>query len=257
MNVLIVLAHPEPQSLNAHLANFAAETLREGGFDVECSDLYGMNFDPVEGPQHFSNRINAERFNAQAEQRHAFETHTLAADIQGEIEKLQRADAVIFQFPLWWFGMPAILKGWIDRVFVYGLYRSNQRFNQGVFAGKKVLISVTYGVPEQSVLYNGREGDADLILWPIHFRLYYMGFSVLPPLKVYGIRGGLQGEEADVLCAYVEDIKDEYRERLLAIDRTPALLFNKVDDFDIEGRLKLLAPVYSPFIRHRKHLDLA
>ena len=50
----------------------------------------------------------------------AFDADVLTDDAKTEIEKLLWADTLILQFPLWWFSMPAILKGWVDRVFAYG-----------------------------------------------------------------------------------------------------------------------------------------
>ena len=120
MNALIVLAHPEPQSFNAHLASIAGETLREAGYNVELSDLYAQDFDPREGPERYPLRQDQRIFDTQAQQRYSANNDVLPPDVCAEIEKIRRAELIVVQFPLWWFGMPAILKGSIDRVFVYG-----------------------------------------------------------------------------------------------------------------------------------------
>jgi NAD(P)H dehydrogenase (quinone) len=140
MNVLIVFAHPEPKSFNAALRDFAADTLTHAGHTVRISDLYGMKFDPVASPSQFPLRADPTHFRLQREQRHAAETGTLPADVAGEIGKLFWADIVIFQFPLWWGAMPAILKGWVDRVFVSGVV-----YGRGAdsLSGRKALLSVT------------------------------------------------------------------------------------------------------------------
>jgi putative NADPH-quinone reductase len=120
MNALIVLAHPEPHSFNAHLVSLAEETLRQSGYKVEISDLYAQSFNPCEGPQRYPLLRDRQFFDAQAQQRYSWDRNALPPEVLAEIEKIQRADLVIVQFPLWWFGMPAILKGWMDRAFVYG-----------------------------------------------------------------------------------------------------------------------------------------
>src|SRR5262245_26959016 len=117
MKVLIVLAHPEPCSFNAELARVAGEVMRGQGHDVDVSDLYAMRFAADEHGRHFAQRKDPSRFDAQTEQRYSTEREALPADVRREIEKVLWAELVIFQFPLWWFGMPAILKGWMDRVF--------------------------------------------------------------------------------------------------------------------------------------------
>jgi hypothetical protein len=71
MQAHVVLAHPEPLSFNAHLAELARRTLEANGWQVTVSDLYAMGFDPLEGPRHYASRGAPERFDPQAEQRHA------------------------------------------------------------------------------------------------------------------------------------------------------------------------------------------
>ena len=146
MRVLIIFAHPEPRSFNGALRDVATATLQELGHEVEVSDLYALGFDPLEAPRHFAKRRDPDRFNAQAEQRHAWEQGTTSTDVGAEIDKLDRANLVLFQYPVWWFSMPAILKGWLDRVFTYGgLYTGRMRFDRGRFRNKQAMLSVTSG----------------------------------------------------------------------------------------------------------------
>lgn len=137
MKSLIVLAHPEPRSYNAELAQTTQRALQSQGHEVRLSDLYAQSFAPEEHARHFSRRADWSRFDAQTEQRFSSNENALPLDVQKEIDDLLWADLVVLQFPLWWFGMPAILKGWMDRVFVYGkLYSSKRRLHTGVCAGK-------------------------------------------------------------------------------------------------------------------------
>ncbi|XP_062424060.1 ribosyldihydronicotinamide dehydrogenase [quinone] isoform X2 [Rhea pennata] len=119
--VLIVYAHQEPKSLNGSLKNVAVEELGKQGCSVTVSDLYAMQFEPratrndIVGCLH-----NSEEFNYGVEAREAYERGELSHDLIEEQKKVQEADLLIFQFPLYWFSMPAIMKGWMDRVLVEG-----------------------------------------------------------------------------------------------------------------------------------------
>ncbi|WHS30129.1 NAD(P)H-dependent oxidoreductase [Brucella sp. NM4] len=145
MKALIVYAHPEPRSFNGQLRDIIYETLTAQGAEVAISDLYAMGFNPVEAAEHFSERKRSDVFDVQTEQRHAFERNITSRDVAEEIVKMEDADLVVFQFPIWWFSMPAILKGWLDRVFVYGLFTSRERYDAGHFRGKRAVVSVTAG----------------------------------------------------------------------------------------------------------------
>jgi len=84
------------------------------------TDLYATGFDPCEGPTHFGSRHDTELFHTQTEQRYNAENQSLAPEVNAEMQHLHDCDLLVVHFPLWWFGPPAILKGWMDRVFVYG-----------------------------------------------------------------------------------------------------------------------------------------
>jgi len=250
---LIVLAHPEPRSFNAQLAATATDALEAIGYEVVCSDLYGQGFDPVEAPRHYTSRSDENWFRPQTEQRYASDTQTLPPDVESEIKRLRSADLVIFQYPLWWYGPPAMLKGWFDRVFVYGeLYRSKIRYDTGVFRGKRALLSVTAGAPAATYELNGRNGDMDIVLWPVHFTLHYVGFSVLPPFVTFSVQGGISYTEESEMLAELEKSKAQFRDYLTRITDAKSvepIRFNGWDDWDTEGRLRPGAEGHSPFVR--------
>ena len=100
MRCLVVLSHPLPQSLNAHFAQAAVAALRNAGHDVRFLDLYAEGFDPVLKPE---------------------ERATYYKDTFEDKADLQNTEALVMVFPTWWFGMPAMLKGWIDRSFLPGV----------------------------------------------------------------------------------------------------------------------------------------
>ncbi|MGE0211954.1 MAG: NAD(P)H-dependent oxidoreductase [Parvibaculaceae bacterium] len=233
MNVLITYAHPEPKSFNGAMKDLAVETLRAAGHEVVVSDLYAMGFDPVTGPGDFEgDRADPDFLSIAAEQTRAVETGTLAADIVAEQRKLARADLVIFQFPVWWFGMPAILKGWADRVFARGFaYMPGRKYDTGMFKGKLAMVAATTGTSADTYAPDGIDGDILTVLWPIHNGLLrYSGFDVLPPFLAYMPgRVGPEGRRAYL---------DAWRKRLTEIDTTPRLFFHPTGDYGPNERLK-------------------
>jgi NAD(P)H dehydrogenase (quinone) len=232
------------------MKDIAVETFERDGGTVEVSDLYGAEFDPLEGPDKYTSRKNSGRFEAQAEQRHAWETGTISADVREEIEKLKRAELVVFQYPLWWYGPPAILKGWFDRIFVYGgLYRSDMRYDKGYFRGKRAMLSISTGAPESTYAYNGRNADIELLLWPTNFTLYYMGFTILPPFIAFGVEGELKYSDPEIIKNRLEGFKGRFRDRLRRLDSLEPMRFNGWDDWDDEGRLKSGVQGFSHFMR--------
>lgn len=257
MQVHIVLAHPEPKSFNAHLAQVARRALEAQGWAVSMSDLYGMGFDPCERPEHYATRQQSERFDVQAEQRHASQQGSIPDAVAAEIERLDRADVLILQYPMWWHLPPAILKGWFDRVLIYGaVYTSKQRFEAGRFIGKRAMLSITVGTSEATYAFDGRSGDIDLLLWPVNFSLAYVGYAVLSPFVAYGVEAGLRYSDASVVEARLKRVEENLGARLRCLDRIPVIAFNRMAEWGADGRIVPDAPVHSPFIRRRQHLDL-
>ena len=193
--VLIVYAHPEPRSLNGTLKEFIAARLRSQGHHVEVTDLYAMGWKATLDRDDFTTLEPGAPFNPVADSAHAFAYGTQTQDIQAEQDKLRRADVLILQFPLWWFTMPAILKGWVERVYAHGFAygvgehsdrRWGDRYGEGVFKGKRAMLVVTAGGWEAHYGERGINGPIDDLLFPInHGVLHYPGFSVLPSFVIY------------------------------------------------------------------------
>lgn len=233
MNVLIVHAHPEPKSFNGAMKDLAVETLRAAGHEVVVSDLYALKFNPVCDTADFEGeRSDPDFLSIPREQTHAVETRTLAADIVAEQEKLASADFVIFQFPVWWFGMPAIMKGWADRVFARGFaYLTGRKYDTGMFKGKLAMVAATTGTSADTYAPDGIDGDILTVLWPIHNGLLrYSGFDVLPPFVAY-MPGRVEQEGRQIYL-------DAYRKRLEKIETTPRLFFHPAEDYGANERLK-------------------
>lgn len=195
MKILLVHAHPETRSLNGSLKQFMVEHLAQSGHEVRVSDLYAMQWKATLAADDFAHLEPGAHFDPITDSLRAFESGTQREEVAAEQAKLLWADAVIFQFPLWWYTMPAILKGWVDRVYAYGFGYGvgehsdrhwGDRFGQGVMAGKRAMLVVTAGGWASHYGARGINGPMDDLLFPIHHGiLYYPGFEVLPPFVVY------------------------------------------------------------------------
>lgn len=106
MRALVVFAHPCEESFSAALKDVVTGRLAARGWEVDLCDLYAEGFDPV----------------LTAEERRAY--HDIpgnTAPVQAQVDRLRAAEALVFVYPTWNFGFPAILKGYIDRVFLPGV----------------------------------------------------------------------------------------------------------------------------------------
>ena len=257
MHAHFVLAHPEPQSFNAHLARSGAQALENEGWTVSTSDLYAMGFDPCERPGHYRDRLDPVRFDAQSEQRHASQTQSLPKAVTDELARLDRADLLVLQYPMWWHLPPAMLKGWFDRVLAYGaVYTSRMRFEAGRFAGKRAMLSVTVGTSRATYEFNGRSGDIDLMLWPVNFTLAYVGYEVLRPFVAYGVEAGLRYSDPSEVEARLTAIVAEFGALLPRFRERETIPFNRMAEWGEDGRIIAGAPVYSPYVRRKPRLDL-
>ncbi|MCA8299589.1 NAD(P)H-dependent oxidoreductase [Burkholderia sp. AU30198] len=233
MKVLIVFAHPEPKSFNGALKDKAVATLTALGHEIRVSDLYQMKWRPDLGLDDFTGpRANPDYLDLSAEQEHMFATSQPTPDVAAEQEKVLWSDLIIFQYPMWWFGMPAILKGWVDRVMTRGFaYATGRKYDTGMFKGRKAMISTTTGTASSLYEPDGVDGDINHLLWPIHNGIFkYLGFDVLPP-HVSWMPARVSAEER---AAYLAS----YGERLRTLEQTPSLFFHPFEDYGTDQRLK-------------------
>ena len=225
MKVLLVFAHPEPRSLNGALRDVAIKDLQAQGHEVRVSDLYAAGWKSEVDRADFPLVAPEARFVAGAASKQAFEANALTDDVRAEIANLLWADTLILQFPLWWYAMPAILKGWVDRVFAYGFAYGvgehsdkywGDRFGEGTLAGKRAMLIVTAGGWEEHYSARGVNGPIDDLLFPInHGVLYYPGYEVLPPFVVYRVD---RFDEAGF-----EPVAERLRERMRTLATTPPI----------------------------------
>lgn len=226
MRIFIVHAHHEPTSFNGAMTRAATEALAAAGHEVIVSDLHAMGFDPVSDRRNFVTVKDPDRLRQQTEETYASEHDGYAPDLQAEMDKLAWCDVLIFQFPLWWLGLPAILKGWVDRVLAVGrAYGGGKYFDRGVFAGKRAMCSLTVGGSAPAYGEHGLYGPMSSILFPInHGILNFVGFTVIEPFVVYApVRLSPEERAADLA---------RYRDRVLNLASAPTIAGPKTADYD-------------------------
>lgn len=230
--VLIVHAHPEPRSFTAALKDTAVETLRTRGDAVVVSDLYADGFDPVLKAGDFPERGDPAYFSPALEQRHADATGTLPADVRRELARVEWADLLILSFPLYWFSVPAMMKGWFDRVLVSGRCYGGRRFyDRGGLAGRAGLATLTLGGRAHMFGEDAIHGPLNAVLRPVlQGTLGYVGMRVLPLYAAYHV-------------PYVDDaarraILADYRAYLERLDALAPLPMPSLADFDADMRPK-------------------
>jgi putative NADPH-quinone reductase len=143
MRVLMIYCHPRPDSFSAALRDAACRALESRGHQVELRDLYAEGFDPV----------------LSSEERGRY--HDVAVNLAGiedHAESLRRADALLLVYPTWWYGMPAMLKGWFDRIWAPGVaFRLGESAIEPLLTNiRRIGVVTTYGSPNWLLWYIGR-----------------------------------------------------------------------------------------------------
>lgn len=192
MNVLVVYAHNEPTSFVSAMKNTVTEELSEKGHNVTLSDLYGQGFNPSAQKWDFVT-TTGEHFNYMLEQKHAAKlSMAFSPDIVAEIQKIQAADLILFVAPLWWMSLPAILKGWFDRVLAMGVaWDSGKLYENGLMRGKQAMLVLAAGHPTEYYQPDGAHRASIVqILHPINWgTLGFCGFNVHEPFVATNVLG--------------------------------------------------------------------
>ncbi len=140
MRHLVVTAHPSRKSFNHAVVEAYTSTLVERGHHVQCRDLYALNFNPV---------LSARDLNA-------VQRAKASRDIRVEQAAIRNADVLTLIFPLWWSGFPAMLKGYLDRVFCAGFaYVIKGEEHLPGLSGKKGVIITTSGATTEELKSDG------------------------------------------------------------------------------------------------------
>ena len=161
MKNLIIYAHPNPASLNHFLKQTVVESLEEARQEIVVRDLNQIHFNPVLSLEDMSGQRMGK----------------VADAVKTEQDFMSWADRVIFIYPIWWTGMPAIIKGYIDRVFSYGFaYRYDQGIQKGLLTGKKTVIINSHGKSNEEYQMMGM--DKALALTSDTGIFNYCGFEI-------------------------------------------------------------------------------
>ncbi len=131
MRILTILAHPDPDSFNGALSAALCDGIRAAGHTPDLLDLYSERFDPVLGKSELESMGSGKPL----------------TDVAACQRRIKAANGLAIVFPVWWFGVPAMLKGFIDRVFQEGFaYRfSADGSIKGLLRIKKSLVLCTTG----------------------------------------------------------------------------------------------------------------
>jgi NAD(P)H dehydrogenase (quinone) len=153
LRYLVVFAHPDPESFSSALCAAAVEGLRSAGHHVDVIDLYAEDFDPR---MSFDERV-------------AYETPTpiLSAQVVRYAELVRQAEGLVFVYPTWWWGLPAVLKGWLDRVMVPGvsfvLDPATNKVKPGLGHLREVIGISTYGSSRTAMRFFNDGGRRNIL----------------------------------------------------------------------------------------------
>lgn len=187
MRHLIVVAHPAETSFTLALAGAYAAELAALGETRQIHDLYRMGFDPVLRP---------------GELEAPDAGHPPAADVARAQDDVRAAEVLTVVYPLWWLSMPAILKGYVDRVFARGFaYEAENGKVRGLLGGRKCVLVTLSGAPLSALAAGGR-WSAALTLQDVHI-FQATGFELVEHLHFDGIAPGMPGSAAETHLARI------------------------------------------------------
>ncbi|WP_069264132.1 NAD(P)H-dependent oxidoreductase [Paraburkholderia nodosa] len=225
--VHIVHAHPEPRSFCTAMAHEARRVLELRGDDVSFSDLYALNFDPVVRGSEFAERANSDYLVYALEQRRALECNTLAPEVRREVDALLASDTLMLVFPLYWFSVPALIKGWIDRCFLSGaLYGGKRIYGRGGMVGKRAVIGVSLGGRQHMFGPQAIHGElaGGMLRHLLQGTLGYVGYDVVEPFFAWHIPYCPDAQRADTLARWCEFVA--------SLDKQPVIPMPRLEEYD-------------------------
>lgn len=182
MNVLVVYAHPNPASFNRAVLASADEGLRSAGHQVRIRDLYHDGFDPVLSRSDLARLAVGET----------------PSDMQAEQVLVAWADTLVLIYPVWWFGPPALLKGWFDRTFTHGFaFRYGPAGHMGLLAPRQAAIVATLGGSAEE--YRQRDWESLLLRPAAEGVLGYCGVELIGYRLLYEVPGSARSDREAML----------------------------------------------------------
>lgn len=226
----IVYAHPEPNSFVAAMRDTTRRTLESQGWQTSVTDLQDSGFHAVAGAGDFGSRSRGDYLVYPMEQRHAWKQQTLDPQIAAEVESVRNADLLVLVFPVFWYSVPAQLKGWIDRVFLSGIFYGGTRvYDQGGMRGKRAMVVAALGGRDYMFGPGSIHGDLkDMLKHLLQGTLGYVGYGVPEPFFAYHV-------------PYVDDAQRqamlrELEQALQQLEDRPLLAMPSLEDFDAQFR---------------------
>lgn len=194
MKQLIIIAHPKKDSFTHQLKVELVDRFYEQGNEVKVRDLYDLKFDPVLSAQEL-------KFNKEGE---------FMADVVVEQNYIQWAEEITILYPLWWDAFPAILKGYIDRVFTNGFaFKINGKGPEGMLTAKRVRLITTAGMDEKTLqlsnVYEGLKTTQDEGVFG------FCGMEVMDHLYVTQVTSLSENEKQQAKESVIEKIFEKER----------------------------------------------
>ncbi len=178
MNFLLTYAHPNPESFNHALFRTTREVIEAAGHSVRVHDLYALQFDPVLQSADFE----------------AINKGGARPDVAALQDDIRWADRLFMTYPIWWYSRPAILQGYIDRVFARGFAYGEVAGKKGGLTQDKALVFQTTGSPESSY---GEDGKLALHMPMREGTLQYFGISDVEIHTFYAVTGNSGEKQQD------------------------------------------------------------
>lgn len=191
MHILVVFVHPSPKCFNREILATVRDEVAAKGHVCVVRDLNAEKFNPVLSEADFE----------------SFNRGTAPKDVKKMQDAVQAADIVVFIHPVWWYGLPAILKGWIDRVFSYGFaYGHDSRGVKPLLFGKKAIVINTAGAAEGSA-YNDN-GFKDAMVRLTDQGIYnFVGLEVILRRMFFEVPAASDAERRDMLAVLKRDLQ--------------------------------------------------
>lgn len=202
MKALIVTAHPEPASFTVAMSRVTERELQSLGYEILRSDLYAMRFSAGAGSGDFE-FAGEGPLDMQERQLAATRSGDFSPELAQEIEKLRSCDLLVLHFPLWWFSMPGLMKGWIDRVFAYGFAYGRH----GSLAGRSAMVVTSTGGPEESYTEAGRGTVEGFLKHLLVGTLALCSLEVLPTFVAYGPKRQANEERSETLLRLAAHVR--------------------------------------------------
>ncbi len=182
-NTLIIFGHPDPDSFNGTILKTIENKLTDKQYQFISKNLYQLNFNPILTLDDLTKMQDS----------------TVASDIAIEHEDIKWAKNIIFIYPIWWSGQPAMIKGWIDRVFSPGFAYAFQEDGsaKGLLSDKTVMVITTTRSGENNMVESGLAAAIEKIM--MEGILGFCGINTMLYKNLYGAATATETQKNEML----------------------------------------------------------